>query len=74
MSWKGITASDIARVKFRKRNNDEADLTCDKCSHSIENIEEQYDRVGVWYECELCEGGCNKGERIKGCPIKGAEE
>ena len=53
---------------------EEVPESCDKCEHSIENVEEQYDRVGVWYECELCEGGCNKGEKLKNCPLREVED
>jgi len=48
--------------------------TCDKCPYSVANVEEQYDRIDVWYECELCEGGCNKGERLKDCPLQAESE
>ena len=44
--------------------------SCDTCPHAIENIEEQYDRTGVWYECKLVDGGCNPGERLKNCPLQ----
>jgi len=48
--------------------------TCNKCPYSVANVEEQYDRIDVWYECELCEGGCNKGERLKDCPLQAESE
>lgn len=48
--------------------------TCADCPYSIENVEEQYDRSGVWYECILVDGGCNPGEKLKNCPLQAESE
>lgn len=48
--------------------------TCENCPYSIENVEEQYDRSGVWYECKFIDGGANPGEKLKDCPLQAESE
>ena len=49
--------------------------TCADCPFSSEVIEgDDETGYGVWYECKFVDGGANKGEKLKDCPLREVEE